>query len=121
MPNKVNKTRKTITIDASGQILGRLASKIAWYLQGKNLPSYRPNTEQEIIVEVKNVHQLKLTGKKAETKTYKSFSGYPGGLKERKFKDLFAKSPNKVLKLAVLRMLPKNRLRSRMIKRLKFI
>lgn len=113
--------RKTFIFDAEGKILGRLASEIAIILQGKNRPDYRSNLDCGHFVEVKHVHGIKVSGRKAETKIYKHFSGYPSGMKEVSFKVLFAKNPQKVLSLAVLRMLPKNRLRSAMIKRLKFI
>lgn len=112
--------RKIHSIDASGQVLGRLASRIAMILQGKNKASYVPNEDRGDIVDVKNVADMKFTGNKLEDKEYKHFSGYPGGMKTMQLKVLLAKDPNKVLWHAVHRMLPKNRLRSGMIKRLKF-
>ncbi len=112
--------RKIHTIDANGLVLGRLASRIAMILQGKNKASYVPNEDRGDIVDIKNVAQMKITGDKLEQKEYKHFSGYPGGLKSVQLKVLLEKSPEKVLWHAVHRMLPKNRLRQGMIKRLKF-
>lgn len=113
--------KNTFQLDAEGKILGRLASEIAIILQGKNSPHYAPEKDCENFVEVKNVTGIKVSGQKAEQKEYKHFSGYPGGLKSVGFAKLFAKNPQKVLSMAVLRMLPKNRLQKNRIKRLKFI
>lgn len=113
--------RKIHTIDATGLVLGRLASRIAMVLQGKNKATYVPNEDRGDIVEISNVAAMKFTGDKLEQKEYKHFSGYPGGLKTVQLKVMLAKDPKKVLWLAVNRMLPKNRLRSGMIKRLKFV
>ena len=110
--------RKTHTIDAEGQILGRLASKIAILLQGKNSPSYDPSQDMGDIVIIKNIEKIKVTGKKFDQKTYKHYSGYLGGLKTRKMKDILAKSPAKVLEKAVKEMLPPTKLRPAMMKRL---
>ncbi|MDP3245124.1 MAG: 50S ribosomal protein L13 [bacterium] len=114
-------TEKIIKINAEGKILGRLASEIAGLLQDKNSPAYRPNKLTNNLVEVANAGKIVLSGKKIETKEYKHFSGYPGGLKRVKTKEILAKNPNRVLYLAIERMLPKNRLRKEMLKRLKFV
>lgn len=106
------------TLDAKNQSLGRLAAKIAFLLQDKNLPSYAPHKEGENKVVIKNVHLLKLTGKKTSQKTYKRYSDRPGNLKEKKYIDVFSKSPEKVLLGAVRGMLPDNRLRPLRLKRL---
>ena len=108
-------------IDAKNQILGRLASKIAFILQGKHKPYYQPNKPGDDIVEVYNVDKIKITGKKLKQKQYFKHSGYPGGVKFIKLKELFQKNPGEVLKKAVYGMLPKNRLRKLRIKRLKII
>ncbi len=112
--------RKVHYIDARGEILGRLAAKIAILLMGKHKPSYRPNLDMGDVVVVKNVDKIKVTGKKMEKKVYYWHTGYLGGLKSIKLKDLFKKDPRLVLKKAVLGMLPKNKLRAKRIKRLKF-
>lgn len=110
--------RKVHKIDAKNQILGRLASQIALILRGKNKVEYQPNVDGGDIVEVINVAKIKLSGKKIEQKKYYSYSGYPGGLKTTKISDVMDKNPALVLKRAVTQMLPENKLRKNMIKRL---
>ncbi|MCD6178195.1 50S ribosomal protein L13 [bacterium] len=112
--------RKVHIIDATDQVLGRLASKISLLLQGKNKPNFRPHEDVGDIVIVRNVDKIRITGKKAKEKKYYRHSGYLGGLKEIPFEKLFKKDPAEVLRKAVWGMLPKNRLRARRIKRLKF-
>ncbi|MCD6115307.1 50S ribosomal protein L13 [bacterium] len=112
--------RKTHIIDAKGKPLGRLASQIAILLRGKHKPQYQPHLDIGDFVIVKNVEKIKFTGKKFEKKKYYRHSGYLGGLKEIPLKKLFAKDPALVLKKAVWGMLPKNKLRAKMIKRLQF-
>jgi large subunit ribosomal protein L13 len=108
-------------IDCKGKVLGRVASEIALILQGKKSPSYNPKFEGEDRVIVKNVNLLNVTGKKALDKVYYSHTTQIGHLKERKFADVVAKHGMEwVLKKAVLRMLPKNKLQSKRIKRLIF-
>lgn len=108
-------------IDASGQALGRLATRIATILIGKHKATYVPNLDAGDAVRVKNAAQVKLTGNKADTKVYYHFSGYPGGMKSRKYVDEMAKDPGRVIKAAVDKMLPKNTLRSRRLKRLTIV
>ncbi len=119
MSNKIN--RKTHEIDASDQILGRLASKIAIILRGKNKADFTPNVDAGDFVVVKNVAKIKLTGNKPTDKVYHHHSGYLGGLKTVKVSDLLKTRPDQILHQAVLRMLPKNRLQKKFIKRLKFL
>ena len=112
-------SRKKHIIDASGRTLGRLASDICILLQGKNKADYAPHKDTGDIVFIKNVEKIKLTGKKIEKKKYHYHTSYPGGLKEVPVQRLIKKNPRKMLQLAVLGMLPKNKLRKRMIQRLK--
>ena len=112
--------RETHTIDATGKVLGRLASQIAILLMGKHKKDYDPSKDMGDFVIVKNVDKIKLTGKKLEKEIYYRHSGYIGGLKEIPIKRIFEKNPAFLLKKAVYGMLPKNKLRKRMIKRLKF-
>ena len=112
--------RKIHIIDAKGKILGRLASQIAILLRGKHKRDFDPSKDMGDVVIVKNVDKMKFTGKKLKKKKYYWHSGYPGGLKERTLEEMFKKDPKWVLREAVLGMLPKNRLRKKMIKRLKF-
>lgn len=112
--------RKTHTIDASGRILGRLATEIAILLRGKQRPDFVLYKDVGDFVVVKNVNKLKFTGKKKEQKKYYHHSGFLGGLKEIPLKKIFEKDPNEVLRKAVYGMLPKNKLRAKQIRRLKF-
>ncbi len=111
--------RKTHTIDASGKILGKLAVEIAVLLRGKNKVDFAPHKDIGDIVIVKNVDKIKFSGRKMKQKKYYRHSGYPGGLKEISLEKLFAKNPDQVLRKAVWGMLPTNKLRDKIIKRLK--
>ena len=113
--------RQTHKIDATGKIAGRLASEIAVLLQGKNKTYYQLNIDSGDFVEVANVSAMKFSGKKLDTKVYYRNTGYPGGIRTKKLKDMMANEPNQVLRTMVYDMLPKNRLREEMIKRLKAI
>lgn len=112
--------QKTHTIDATNQALGRLAAQIAILLRGKNKPDFFPNKDMGDIVIVKNVGNMKITGKKMEQKKYFRHSGYLGGEKEIPLKKIFKENPAEVLRRAVFGMLPRNKLRIKAIKRLKF-
>lgn len=112
--------REIHTIDATGKILGRLATEIAVLLRGKHKPDFVPYKDMGDFVVVKNVDKIKVTGKKIEKKKYYHHSGYLGGLKEIPLKKLFEKNPAEVLRKAVWGMLPNNKLRPEQIKRLKF-
>jgi len=111
--------RQTHTIDAGGKVLGRLATQIAILLRGKHKPNFVPHKDMGDFVVVKNIAKIKLTGRKFEQKKYFHHSGYLGGLKEISLKKVFQSEPGKILKMAVLGMLPKNKLRAKTIKRLK--
>ena len=110
--------RKTHRLDATNQAVGRLATQIVEFLRGKNKPSFTPHIDGGDFVIVENISELKFTGKKLEQKKYYRYSGYPGGLKETKLKKLYDEKPAEVLRKAVMNMLPKNKLRKNMIKRL---
>ncbi len=110
--------RENITIDASGEVLGRLSSRIAILLLGKHKIDWQPNNDCGDYVRVTNASKIRLTGKKMEQKEYKSFSGYPGGMKTRMAKDVFLRDPAWMIKRAVMMMLPKNKLQVARIKRL---
>lgn len=111
-------SRKVYTIDAEGKILGRLAAEVAFLLQGKNKPNYVPYFVEDKVI-VKNISKIKVTGNKAEAKKYYRHSGYLGGIKETPYKKLFDSSPIELFQKTVYGMLPKNKLRSKMIKNLK--
>ena len=110
--------RTTHTIDATGEPLGRLASRIAILLMGKRKRDYQPNVDDGGWVTIKNASKIHINARTLDQKEYKHYSGYPGGLKRIRWSVTFAKNPEKLLRLAVLRMLPKNRLRAQRIKRL---
>ena len=106
-------------IDASNQIVGRLATQIATLLIGKNKPNYVPHLDMGDFVVVYNIKNIKFTGKKATDKKYYWHTGYPKGLRERDAKWMFEHNPEKILWLAVKNMLPKNKLRKKRLARLK--
>ncbi len=114
---KEKSKKESYAIDAKGQVLGRLASQVALILQGKSTPDYMPNKDKEVFVVIKNVDKIKLTGRKKEEKTYFHHSGYLGGEKNVPIKE---KKPEDVLIMAVSGMLPKNRLRDKRLRRIKF-
>jgi len=106
-------------IDAKDRVLGRLASEIALILQGKNKPGFLPYLDQGDWVVVINASLMRITGKKRENKIYYHYTGYPGGIKEKKLGKAMSEDPTWVLKTAVKGMLPKNKLQNPRLKRLK--
>jgi len=108
----------SIDIDGEGLALGRLATQVAKSLLGKDVASFAPNKIREITVRVYNADKIKLTGKKSSQKIYRRYSGYPGGLKEKKLEELMKKDSRRVIWQAVWGMLPKNKLRKHRIKNL---
>ena len=118
MPKSNN---NTITLDATGQSLGRLASQIAVLLQDKNKATFEPNKAGTTIVVVNNFSKINFKGNKPKTKIYYKHTGYLGHLKETTLEKMREKDPKKILKMAVRGMLPKNKLRDKRLKRLKII
>lgn len=106
-------------IDAEGQVLGRIATKAATLLTGKNKPIYTPFLDTGDHVIIINAEKIKLTGKKLSDKMYRHHTGFPGGLRETTAGDLLAKDPGKLIQLAVIGMLPKTKLGRVMRKKLK--
>lgn len=106
-------------IDATDQILGRMATRIAVILMGKHKPQYTPHHDVGDFVVVTNAEKIKLTGNKLDQKLYRTFSGHPGGQKTRTYRQMLEKKPELLLEAAVRRMLPKNKLASAMLKKLK--
>ncbi|MBC8218505.1 MAG: 50S ribosomal protein L13 [Planctomycetes bacterium] len=119
MAKKHEVEQKWLLVDAEGAILGRMAAKIAPILMGKTKPTYTPHVDVGDYVVVVNAEKVKLSGKKAETKEYDHYTHHPGGHKYVSFADMMAKKPEKVIELAVRRMLPKNKLARQMLKKLK--
>lgn len=105
-------------VDVEGKILGRVATEIAGFLMGKSKPYFVRNLDCGDHVVVVNASQVKVTGKKAQEKKYYRHSGYPGGLKVKTFKEILEKKPEEIIIHAVRGMLPQNKLRDIMLKRL---
>ena len=120
MTNDQTMNRDVKIIDAADQVAGRLASRIAFILQGKHKPAYQSHQDLGYFVQVINVDKLKFTGKKLAKKIYYRNTGYPGGIRTTKLSDLLAKRPDRLLRMMVSTMLPKNRLRQPRLKRLLF-
>jgi len=118
MPNNTD-TRDWYMIDASGRVLGRVATEIAVLLRGKNKPTFTSNLDGGAFVVVINADKVVLTGRKEEQKRYYRHSGYLGNLKTETVADIRKKKPTEILRIAVKGMLPKNRLQSLFINRLK--
>ena len=116
--NKDTVDRKWFVVDAEGQTLGRMCSKIAAVLKGKHKPSYTPHVDTGDNVIVINADKIRLTGSKMEQKVYLSYSMYPGGQKSITAKELMVKKPFAVVERAVKGMLPKNKLGRAMYKKL---
>jgi len=106
-------------IDATDQVLGRVATKAATILTGKHRPQYAPFLVSGDHVVIVNADKIRLTGQKLDSKVYRHHTLYPGGLREIAAKRVFESKPDKMIREAVLGMLPKNKLRKRMVKRLK--
>ena len=116
---KEDVNREWLVVDAKGLVLGRLATKIASCLRGKDKPIYTPYMDAGDFVIVVNADKVVLTGKKLTDKIYYSYSGYPGGLRETPAGKMLKEKPGNVLRLAVKGMLPKNSLGRAMLKKLK--
>ena len=111
--------RKWYVVDAAGQPLGRLASKVAHVLRGKHRPQFTPHVDTGDFVIVTNAARIRLTGNKAESKLYHNHSGYPGGLRTETAGHLLDRKPELVVEKAVKGMLPKNSLGRQMFRKLK--
>ncbi len=118
MQKKENVTRAWYVIDAAGESLGRVATRAAHILRGKNKPTYTPHVDCGDYVIIINASQVKLTGNKLNDKIYYNHSGYTGGLRERTAKEMVANYPEEMLERAVKGMLPKGRLGRQMYKKL---
>ena len=108
-----------LLIDATDQVLGRVATKAAQLLKGKHKPQYTPHVDTGDFVVIINAEKIRLTGNKATQKAYYSHSGFPGGLKEESFEQALEKHPERIIEHAIKGMLPKNTLGRAMGKKLK--
>lgn len=116
--NKETYTREWFIVDAEGETVGRLASKIATVLRGKHKPSFTPHFDAGDYVIVINGDKVRFSGNKMADKEYQTYSGYPGGQKTRTAEELAAKHPTAILQIAVKGMLPRTKLGNAMIKKL---
>ena len=114
-----NVERRWYVVDAEGQTLGRLATRIADTLRGKGKPEYTPHVDSGDFVVVVNAEKIAVTGNKLDQKRYYRHSGYPGGLRSRTLREQLDRRPTEVIRTAVKGMLPKNRLANRQITKLK--
>lgn len=111
--------QKWHTVDADGLVLGRMAARIAHILQGKHKPTYTPHVDTGDFVVILNADKVKVTGAKAQQRTYDTFSGYPGGRRVYSYEDMTTRAPEKIVELAVRRMMPKTKLGRAMMSKLK--
>jgi large subunit ribosomal protein L13 len=118
-PKEGEIARKWLVVDATGQTLGRLASRVASILAGKHSPRYTPFIDVGDHVVVINCDKIRLTGTKSESKVYRHYTGYPGGLREEEFTKRFQRKPELIVQDAIEGMLPKSKMGRAMAKKLK--
>jgi large subunit ribosomal protein L13 len=112
-------THDWVHVDATDQVLGRLSTEIAMILMGKTKPHYTPHVDCGDFVIVTNAENIKLTGKKLDQKIHQTFSGHPSGRKVKTFREVQEKHPERLIEESVRRMLPKNKLGTKMLSKLK--
>jgi large subunit ribosomal protein L13 len=117
--NRATVTKEWVLVDATDVVLGRLASKVAKILRGKNKPSFTPHVDCGDNVVIINAEKVRLTGNKLNDKIYLSYSGFPGGQRKQTPSELLSKYPERLIEKAVKGMLPKNRLGSKIYGNLK--
>ena len=117
--NKATRTKEWVLVDAEGQSLGRLASRVAFLLRGKHKPNFTPHVDCGDNVIVINAEGVKLTGKKWDSKEYIRYTNYPGGQRSLTAAELFKKGPERLVEKAVKGMLPKNKLGADLFRNLK--
>ena len=116
--NAATVNQKWYVVDAEGEVVGRLATRIATVLRGKHKPDYTPHVDTGDVVIVINADKVRFTGSKMDDKEYQRYTGYPGGLRRRTAKEMLAKRPEMIMELAIKGMLPKTKLGRAMIKKL---
>ncbi len=117
--NKANADKKWFTVDAEGENLGRLASRVAMVIRGKHKPSYTPHADCGDFVIILNADKVEVTGKKVDQKEYIRHTNYPGGQRKTSYREMMEKHPERVLEKAVRGMLPKNKLGAVLYRNLK--
>jgi len=120
-PKEKEVIREWHLLDAKGEVLGRLCTKIATYLTGKHKATYSTHMDMGDFVVVVNAEKVEVTGKKGNQKVYRTHSGYPGGFKEKSYRQVMDVHPERIIEHAVLGMLPNNRLRDPRMLRLKVV
>ncbi|MEW5805255.1 MAG: 50S ribosomal protein L13 [Patescibacteria group bacterium] len=118
---KAKQNKKAYEIDAAGKPIGRLASLVAGLLLGKDSASYEKHWPMEREIKIKNIGKVKFTGRKLNQKVYYHHTGYLGHLKETKMKTIFEKDPGELFRKVLRGMLPKNKWRDKLLKRIKFV
>jgi large subunit ribosomal protein L13 len=108
-----------VHVDATDQVLGRLSTQVAMILMGKTKPTYTPHHDVGDFVVVTNAEKIKVTGKKLDQKVHEHFTGHPSGRKVKTFREVMAKHPERLIEESVRRMLPKNKLGTKMLLKLK--
>lgn len=116
--NKATVDKQWVLVDAEGQVLGRLASKVAKLLRGKHKPNYTPHVDCGDNVVVVNASKVQLTGNKLDQRLLFNYSGYPGGRHDKTPRQMLAESPERMLERTIKGMLPKNRLGAKILKNL---
>lgn len=116
---KTDIPKKWLLIDADGLVVGRLATRVASILRGKDKPTFTPNADTGDFVVIINANKVRLTGNKLENKAYYYHTGYPGGIKKEMAKDIMKKNPERIIMSAVRGMIPKNKLGRQVISKLK--
>jgi large subunit ribosomal protein L13 len=111
--------QKWYVVDAKDQVLGRLATRVARAIRGKDKAYYTPNMDTGDFIVIINADKVRMTGKRESLKTYFTYSGYPGGGKTKSFTEIMSKNPDRIIQNAVKGMLPKTRLGDKLIKKLK--
>ncbi|MGI8513113.1 MAG: 50S ribosomal protein L13 [Solirubrobacteraceae bacterium] len=117
--NSENRERTWLVVDAEGQTLGRLATRLADLLRGKGKPEYTPHVDTGDFVVIVNAEKIRVTGDKLAQKRYYRHSGYPGGLKSRTLQEMLDRTPEEVIRKAVRGMMPRNRLARKQLTKLK--
>ena len=119
--NKATRDKAWVLVDADGQTLGRLASRVAILLRGKHKPSFTPHVDCGDNVVVINAEKIKLSGNKWDEKTYIRYTGYPGGQRSLTATELFAKDPARLVEKSIKGMLPKNKLGAKLFRNLSVV
>lgn len=118
-PKKTDFNREWVVVDAKDMVLGRLASQVAARLRGKHQPHFAPHLDCGDFVVIVNADKIRLTGRKHDNKMHYWHTGYPGGIRSRTYGQLLEEKPDRMVWLAVKRMLPRNKLRKRFLRKLK--